>query len=260
MSVPLVEFDQVTLAYQDRPILNRLSLSIPAQGLTLLLGPSGVGKTTLFKLITGQICPDQGDVRINGQSMTQASLKVVYQLRKQMGMLFQSAALLSELTVFENIGLPLKVHLKLTESTYQERVHQALDHVGLSDAGALYPRQLSGGMSKRAAFARAMILNPVLMLYDEPLSAQDPVTCQSLLKLMHAGKIRQGHAGIVISHQIQSLLPIVDHIVLLDRTGIVFEGTPEAASLSVQPLLRAFLSMENSGWLSDDDDFKLGER
>jgi phospholipid/cholesterol/gamma-HCH transport system ATP-binding protein len=238
---PLIEFDNVSLNLDGRVIFDRLSVAIRGGGITLLIGPSGIGKTTFLRLLTGQLLPDQGTVRVGGQSVSGQTLQALYAMRKKIGMLFQSSALFSGLTVAENVAMPAREHLALDQTALTAQVLLELERVGLADVMDLYPRQLSGGMSKRVALARAMILNPMLMLYDEPLSAQDPVTCRALLKLIKMMNAETDRTAIVVSHQIQSILSISDDVVMLDQGGLIFSGTVAQARVSTLPQVMQFI-------------------
>lgn len=238
---PLIEFDNVSLNLDGRVVFDRLSVAIRGGGITLLIGPSGTGKTTFLRLITGQLLPDQGNIRVGGQLVSGQTLKDLYAMRTKIGMLFQSSALFSGLTVAENVAMPAHEHLALDQTALTAQVVLALERVGLADAMDLYPRQLSGGMSKRVALARAMILDPMLMLYDEPLSAQDPVTCRALLKLIKMMNAETDRTAIVVSHQIQSMLSISDNVVMLDQGRLVFSGTLAQARASTLPQVVQFI-------------------
>ncbi|WP_086481284.1 ATP-binding cassette domain-containing protein [Oceanospirillum sanctuarii] len=223
----LVEIRSMTFLREKRAIFSDLSLRIPKGKITAIMGPSGTGKTTLLRLIGGQLKPDQGDVVVDGHSVPSLSRKQLFELRQRMGMLFQSGALFSELTVFENVAFPLRVHTKLPEDMIRDLVLIKLESVGLRGARDLMPSELSGGMSRRVALARAIALDPELMMYDEPFVGQDPITLGVLVKLIRQLNDALNMTTVLVSHDIDECLSIADHVCVLSGGKVLVQGSPE---------------------------------
>lgn len=242
MSDCIVQCKQVTVKQQGRTIFSNLDLQIYTDKICAVIGPSGVGKTTILRLITGQIKPSSGEVFFQNKSLAHQSLAELYERRKQIGMVFQSSALFPDLNIFDNIALPLTEHLNLTQSQLTERVESALKAVDLVTVGDLFPWQLSGGMQKRAAIARASILMPALMLYDEPLAGQDPITSQNLLALIEHDGRKNGHSAIIVSHELEQVLPISDQVVMLHHDGVIFSGSVSELLACSHPYVKSFLN------------------
>jgi phospholipid/cholesterol/gamma-HCH transport system ATP-binding protein len=211
-----------------RTIFDGVSLDIPRGRITAIMGPSGTGKTTLLKLIGGQLRPDSGTILVDGQNVHQLGLGPLYELRKRMGMLFQSGALLTDLNVFENVAFPLREHTRLPESMIRTLVLMKLQAVGLRGARDLMPAQLSGGMARRVALARAIALDPMLVMYDEPFTGQDPISMGILVKLIHDLNEELGLTSIVVSHDVKETATIADYIYLISEGKVVGQGSPEA--------------------------------
>lgn len=237
----LVEITDMTFRRDQRSIFSGLSLHIPKGKITAIMGPSGTGKTTLLRLIGGQLKPDEGSVVVDNLSVPDISRGELFALRKRMGMLFQSGALFSELSVFENVAFPIRVHTNLPEDMIRDLVLIKLESVGLRGARDLMPSELSGGMSRRVALARAIALDPELMMYDEPFVGQDPITLGVLVKL-----IRQLHDAlqmttVLVSHDIDESMSIADHICVLSGGKVLIEGTPEEIRHSELAEVRQFI-------------------
>lgn len=215
VSESVVELRDVTFWREDRAIFDGLSMNIPQGKITAILGPSGTGKTTLLKIIGGQIKPDRGTVTVYGCDVHDLSLRELYKLRKQIGMLFQSGALLTDLTVYENVAFPLREHTKLPESMIRTLVLMKLQAVGLRGASGLMPSQLSGGMARRVALARAIALDPLMIMYDEPFTGQDPISMGVLLKLIRDLNRQLGLTSIIVSHDVHEAISIADYVFLL---------------------------------------------
>ena len=205
------------------------------------MGPSGTGKTTLLRLIGGQIKPDQGDVIVDGHSVPNLSRKQLFELRQRMGMLFQSGALFSELNVYENVAFPLRVHTKLPEDMIRDLVLIKLESVGLRGARDLMPSELSGGMGRRVALARAIALDPELMMYDEPFVGQDPITLGVLVKLIRQLNDALNMTTVLVSHDIDECLSIADHVCVLSGGQVLVEGTPEEILQSDEAEVKQFI-------------------
>ena len=242
----VVEFKSVSLSFKNRMILDDVSFLLPLDKISLLIGKSGAGKTSILRMITGQLKPTAGCVVVNNEAFNYKNKKSVYNLRKNIGMVFQSGALFSDLTVAENVSLPLQEHADFGVEKIHQLVNDALQAVDLADAGNLYPWELSGGMVKRAAIARAGILQPKLMLYDEPLAGQDPVTAAKLINLI---KKRTGPA-LIVSHNISIMLKLVDYIIMLDQGKLLFAGTKEQILACETEKVKSFVRPVegNLGW------------
>jgi phospholipid/cholesterol/gamma-HCH transport system ATP-binding protein len=251
-SAPAIRFERVELRRGSRRILGDATLSVKQGAVTAVLGPSGAGKSTLLYAITGELDASAGSVEVLGQRLPQRSTKELFALRRRMGVLLQGNGLLSDLTVFENVALPLRVHTDLPEDVLAELVVMKLSAVGLGEAGALMPQQLSGGMARRVALARALVLDPPLMLYDEPLTGLDPIACGVILDLIRTLNDNLGMSSVVITHHVRETLEIADHVIVVANAGIVFDGSPEALTATDDPLLRQFLDGQPDGPIAFD--------
>ncbi|WP_028302205.1 ATP-binding cassette domain-containing protein [Oceanospirillum beijerinckii] len=237
----LVEISNLTFKRDHRAIFSDLSLKIPKGKITAIMGPSGTGKTTLLRLIGGQLKPDAGRILVDGQSVPNISRKDLFALRKRMGMLFQSGALFSELSVYENVAFPIRVHTDLPEDMIRDLVLIKLESVGLRGARDLMPSELSGGMSRRVALARAIALDPELMMYDEPFVGQDPITLGVLVKLIRQLNDSLQMTTVLVSHDIDESLSIADHVCVLSGGKVVAEGSPDEVLQSEQAEVRQFI-------------------
>ncbi|MCC5794407.1 MAG: ABC transporter ATP-binding protein [Chromatiales bacterium] len=223
-------------------IFSGLDLTIPQGRITAIMGPSGTGKTTLLRMITGQLAPASGDVRVAGQSVPGLPREQLYQLRRRMGMLFQNGALLTDLDVFENIAFPLREHTRLPERLVRHVVLTKLQMVGLRGAARLMPAELSGGMARRVAMARAMVLDPELLLYDEPFSGLDPISLGVILRLIRRNNDTLGLTSVVVSHDVEEIAQIADFCYLISGGRVVAAGTPAELGSSDDPLVAQFMS------------------
>ena len=216
-------------------------MDIPRQGVTAIMGPSGTGKTTLLKLIGGQLTPDQGSIEVDGLDVHQLSTDRLFELRKRMGMLFQSGALLTDLSVYENVAYPLREHTKLSAAMIRQLVLLKLNAVGLRGAADLMPSELSGGMARRVALARAIALDPMMIMYDEPFTGQDPISMGVLVKLIRSLNDAGGLTSIVVSHDVQETAAIADHIYLISNGKVMDQGTPGQIADSSSEWSRQFI-------------------
>lgn len=207
-------------------IFEDLSMRVPRGGVTTVMGPSGSGKTTLLRLIGGQLRPDKGRIWVDGQEVARLSTRRLYALRKRMGMLFQSGALLTDLSVFENVAFPLREHTDLPEDVLQTLVLLKLEAVGLRAARDLDPASLSGGMARRVALARAIALDPDLILYDEPFTGLDPITMGQIVELIRNTNTSLGLTSVLVSHDVSEAMAISDHVVLIADGRVVDAGVP----------------------------------
>ena len=241
-----VVLQDVRLDRGGRTILRDLDLRVPAGSITAVLGPSGTGKSTLLAAITGELVPAAGQVRVFDQPVPRGA-RALLEMRKRIGVLLQGNGLLTDLTVAENVALPLRAHTTLPEPLLQRLVAMKLNAVGLRAAAELYPRELSGGMARRVALARALALDPPLMLYDEPLTGLDPIASGVIMSLIQRLNRSLGLTSIIVSHHVHETLPICDQAVVIASGRIVFAGTPAELQSTDDPLLRQFLDGQPDG-------------
>lgn len=228
MSANLVEISNMSFQHENgRVVFQDVDIVIPRGKVTAIMGPSGTGKTTLLRLIGGQLAPTQGSVTVAGKNIHQLSRKRLYQLRKRMGMLFQAGGLFTHLNVFENVAFPLREHAgQLSESMIHTLVLMKLQMVGLRGAWSLMPSELSGGMARRVALARAISLDPEFIMYDEPFTGQDPISMGVLVKLVKTLNDGLGLTSVIVSHDVQETLSIADYVYVIVDKRIVGQGTP----------------------------------
>ena len=212
---PIIEIRDVKYAVNGRPIFDGLDMDIPPGRVTAMMGPSGTGKTTLLRLITGQARANSGIVRVAGEDVASLSRTGLYALRRRMGMLFQNGALLTDLTVFENVAFPLREHTQLPERIIRQLVLTKLQAVGLRGAAQLMPAELSGGMARRVALARAIVMDPEILIYDEPFVGLDPISMGVILRLIRRLNDALGLTSVVVSHDVQEISTVADQVYLL---------------------------------------------
>ncbi|MGR2737677.1 ABC transporter ATP-binding protein [Billgrantia sp. Q4P2] len=244
---PFVEVKNLHFSRGEKVIFSGVELQIPRGRITAIMGPSGTGKTTLLKLIGGQLAPDAGRVMIAGQDVHALSRKALFTLRRRMGMLFQSGALFSDLSVFENVAFPLRVHTDLPQAMIRDLVLMKLQAVGLRGARELMPAELSGGMARRVALARAIALDPDLVLYDEPFVGQDPISKGVLVQLIKKLNQALGLTSIVVSHDIQETLSIADYVYVIADGQVMAHGTPDSLDIDDDPRVSQFVHGEPDG-------------
>lgn len=224
----LIEIQNLHFEYNSqKAIFKGVNLEIPQGKITTIMGPSGTGKTTLLRLIGGQKLPTQGRILVAGQEINRLSRSELYRLRKKMGMLFQAGGLFTHLNVFENVAFPLREHTRLPESMIRTLVLMKLQMVGLRGARDLMPSELSGGMSRRVALARAIALDPGLIMYDEPLTGQDPITKGVLIKLIRNLNDTLGLTSVIVSHDVRETLSISDYVYVIADGKIIGQGTAD---------------------------------
>ncbi|GAB3504220.1 ABC transporter ATP-binding protein [Curvibacter fontanus] len=243
----LVELRNVTFGYGDRVILDKVSLSVPRGKVTALMGASGGGKTTVLRLIGGQNRAQQGEVLFDGDDVTRMDPQQLYQARRRMGMLFQFGALFADLNVFENVAFPLREHTDLTEELVRDVVLMKLNAVGLRGARDLMPSEVSGGMARRVALARSIVLDPELVMYDEPFAGLDPISLGTAAQLIRRLNDSLGITSIVVSHDLEETFQIADQVVILANGGIAAQGTPEEVRRSTDPLVQQFVQAQAEG-------------
>ncbi len=246
-SSPLVELADVEFSYAARPILKGINMRFPKGKVVAIMGGSGCGKTTILRLIGGQIKATRGRVTVAGKSVDALSHADLYAMRRRMGMLFQFGALFTDLTVFENVAFPLREHTKLPESVVRDLVLMKLHAVGLRAAAALKPSELSGGMARRVALARAISLDPMLMMYDEPFTGLDPISLGIIANLIRRLNDALGATSVLVTHDVEASFRIVDYVYLVAAGVIVAEGTPDEIRDSSEPLVRQFVRGEADG-------------
>lgn len=247
MSEILVDIKNMTFKRDERVIYNDISLSIPKGKVTAIMGPSGIGKTTLLRLIGGQIKPETGDILFDDHNIPKLSRNALYDVRKRMSMLFQSGALFTDMSVYDNIAFPIREHTQLSEDIIEKMVLMKLEAVGLRGARELRPSELSGGMARRAALARAIALDPELILYDEPFAGQDPISMGVIVKLIRELGQALGLTSVVVSHDVPEVMSIADYIYIIAEQKIIGQGTPEEISQQTSPLVRQFIQGESDG-------------
>lgn len=237
----LVEIRGLCFRRGERVIFEDLDLDIRRGTVTAVMGPSGTGKTTLLKLITGQLHPDAGTIRVDGQDVTRLDRAELYRLRRRMGMLFQSGALLTDLSVFDNVAYPLREHTNLSASMVRKLVLLKLEAVGLRGARDLMPSELSGGMARRVALARAIALDPMMILYDEPFTGQDPISMGMLMALIRQLNDASGLTSILVSHDVRETASIADYLYVIFEGRVVAQGSPDALAKDRSEWVRQFM-------------------
>ncbi len=237
-----VEILDLTFTRSGREIFKDINLRIARGKITAIMGPSGTGKTTLLRLIGAMLTPDKGRVLVDGVDVYTLNRSELYKVRGKMGMLFQSGALFTGLDVFENVAFPLREHTKLSEDEIRKLVLTQLEAVGLKGARDLMPSELSGGMARRVALARALVLNPQLIMYDEPFTGQDPITMGVLVKLIKQLNTNLGLTSVIVSHDVAETLGIADYVYVLADGKLIGEGSPEDIANNNSPFVKQFIN------------------
>lgn len=238
----LIEVRDLVFYRGDRPIYNGVNMQFKRGQITGIMGPSGTGKTTLLRMIGGQLVPDRGQVLFEGQNIASLGRQQLFKVRARMGMLFQSGALFTDMTVFENVAFPLRAHTRLPEHLIAELVGLKLEAVGLRGTEQLMPSELSGGMNRRVALARAIALDPELIMYDEPFAGQDPIVMGVLTRLIRTLREALGLTTIIVSHDVNETLSISDYVYMVAEGKVMGEGTPEALKASSSAFVQQFLN------------------
>jgi phospholipid/cholesterol/gamma-HCH transport system ATP-binding protein len=239
--VLIVEIRSLGYAIGGRPIFDGLDMDIPRGRVTAVMGPSGTGKTTLLRLITGQVRADRGSIKVVGEDMRTLKRDDLYVLRRRMGMLFQNGALLTDFSVFENVAFPLREHTDLPERLVRQLVLTKLQAVGLRGAAELMPAELSGGMSRRVALARAIVMDPEILIYDEPFVGLDPISMGVILRLIRRLNDTLGLTSIVVSHDVKEISAVADDVFLLSGGKVVARGTPQELTANTSEVVRQFM-------------------
>jgi phospholipid/cholesterol/gamma-HCH transport system ATP-binding protein len=244
---PLIKIRGLRFARGRRWIFDGVDIDMPRGKIIAIMGPSGSGKTTLLRLIGGQLRPHAGTIEVDGLNVQRLRTNDLYTLRKRMGMLFQSGALLTDLSVFENVAFPLREHTKLPESLIRHLVLMKLHAVGLRGARDLMPSELSGGMARRVALARAMALDPMMIMYDEPFTGQDPISMGVLVRLIRSINDALGLTSIVVSHDVPETAEIADLIYVISNGKVVGKGTPHELKNTDSAWVKQFMNAESDG-------------
>ncbi|MFQ1609061.1 phospholipid ABC transporter ATP-binding protein MlaF [Aeromonas veronii] len=237
----LITISDLTFSHGDRLLYDGINLTIPRGKVTAVMGPSGIGKTTLLRLIGGQLKPESGHILFDGEDIPTLSRSRLYEVRKRMSMLFQSGALFTGMTVYDNVAFPLREHSGLPEELTHTIVMMKLQAVGLRGAAKLMPSELSGGMARRAALARAIALDPDLIMYDEPFVGQDPITMAVLVKLIKELNDALGITSVIVTHDVKEVLSIADYAYIIANRKVVAHGTPDQLREEHNPEVEQFL-------------------
>lgn len=243
----MIELVRLKKSFGKQLVLNDLNLKIPAGKITAVIGPSGEGKSVLLKHMIGLLKPDNGKVLVDGEDITWMGRRQLNRIRERFGMLFQGVALFDSMTVFENVAFPLEEKTRLSRDEIRDRVHDALEHVGLRNVDDKYPDQLSGGMKKRVGLARALLLKPDIILFDEPTTGLDPIICNAMHRLIKETQERFGFTAVIVTHEVPSIFEICDYVAMLYQGRIQMRGTPEEIRGTEDPVLRQFITGELEG-------------
>ncbi len=243
----LVQITNLSFKRAQRQIFNRINMEIERGKITAIMGPSGSGKTTLLRLIGAQLHPEMGEIHVNGADIHKLSRKALYVARRKMGLLFQSSALFTHLSVFDNVAFPLREHTNLNAAMLRDLVLMKLEAVGLRGAAFLMPTELSGGMARRVALARTIALDPELMMYDEPFTGQDPISMGVLVRLIKRLNQLLQTTTIIVSHDVEETCSIADYVYLIAGGQIIGCGTPLELKESTQPQIKQFMHGEADG-------------
>ena len=243
----IVVLTDIVLKRAGKPVLNGLSMSVPRNSVTAVIGPSGVGKTTLLELIGGRLKPDEGYLLVDGLSVPDLGRQALFAMRKRLGMLFQTGALLNDLDVYENIAFPLREHTRLPEPVLRQLVLMKLELVGLRGARRMMPAELSGGMTRRVALARAIVMDPVMVMYDEPFTGLDPISKAIIVKLIRQLNDILGMTSVVVTHDVNEAMQIADYIYMLGQGKVIASGTPDEMKSSKRHDVCQFLQGQADG-------------
>ena len=261
----LVEFRNLSFAYGGHMVLDKVSLRIPKGKVTALIGPMGAGKTTTLRLMGGEQKAQSGEMLFDGNDVGRMDQQQLYAARRRMGRLFQFGALFADSTVFENVAFPLREHTDLPEALIRDIVLMKLNAVGLRGARELFPNEVSGGMARRIALARAIALDPELVMYDEPFSGLDPISLKTAAKLIRQLNDSMGLTSVFVSHELQQTLDIADHVIVLANGKVAIEGTAEEVRTSTDPMVYQYVNAKPDGpvrfhfpGLAVEEDFALG--
>ena len=250
MKDSIIRIRNVTFKRDEKLILDNVSMDIERGSIVAIMGPSGVGKTTILRLISGQLQPSHGSIEVNGKKVSALSRRQLYECRKDIGVLLQNGALFTDLTVFENIATPLREHTRLSEKEISERVLAKLDSVGLAGTEELMPHSLSGGMARRVALARAVIMNPKIVLFDEPMTGLDPIARSTISKLIRETNDQLGLTSVIVTHNVEQMKKLVDYCYILASAKLIAQGTPAELTHSENPAVDQFMNGKVEGPIS----------
>ena len=244
----VVEIENLSFGYAEgRQVLSRINLRIPRGKVVAIMGQSGCGKTTLLRMLGGALRPSEGEVRVFGQPVNRMGQEQIYALRRRMSMLFQFGALFTDMTTFDNVAFQMREHTRLDEALIRDLVLMKLHAVGLRGAARLMPSELSGGMARRVALARAIALDPELMMYDEPFAGLDPISLSVIGQLIRTLNDSLGASSIIVTHDVQESLKIVDYIYFIADGKVIAEGTADEVRASADPFVHQFVHSEADG-------------
>lgn len=243
----IVEIDNLSFAYDKRPILHGINMRISRGKVVAIMGSSGCGKTTLLRVIGGAVRPTAGSTRVMGKDTSKLDRAGLFEIRRRMGMLFQFGALFTDMSVFENVAFPMREHARLPEGMIRDLVMMKLDAVGLRGVAQLMPSALSGGMARRVALARAVALDPTLIMYDEPFAGLDPISLGVIARLIRRLNDSLGATSIIVTHDVQESLHMVDYVYFVSEGRIIAEGSPDAVRGSQVPYVKQFVNGEPDG-------------
>ncbi len=243
----MIQLINVNKRFGKQVVLDNLNLEIPEGKITAVIGPSGEGKSVLIKHLIGLLRPDSGKVLVEGEDIASMSRVHLNRVREKFGMLFQNSALFDSMTVFENVAFPLEEKTRLSAGEIRDRVHEALGHVGLRDIDEKYPDQLSGGMKKRVALARALLLDPKIILFDEPTTGLDPIISRAINMLIRDTHARYGFTAVIVTHEVPEIFDLCDNVAMLYKGKIKFAGSPVEIRRSEDPLIIQFVNGELEG-------------
>jgi len=244
---PIIRIRDLVFRRGRKIILDGINMDIVRGNMVAFMGPSGAGKTTILRLISGQLRPDEGSIEVDGQMISEMSDRELHDFRRNIGVLLQDGALFTDLTVFENIATPVREHTRLPEPLVRRLVMSKLSAVGLGGIEERMPHELSGGMSRRVAFARAVVLDPALMLYDEPLTGLDPIAVSTIRTLMRETNDALGLTGLVVTHNVEQMEKMVDYCYIIASAKIAGEGRPDELRHSTHPGVEQFMNGKMEG-------------
>jgi len=243
----MITLRQVRKAFGDQVVLDKLDLEVPRGKITAIVGPSGGGKSVLLKHMIGLLKPDSGQVLVDGENIVSMGRGELNRVREKFGVLFQNAALFDSMTIFENVAFPLEEKTRLSREEIRNRVHRSLEEVGLRSVDDKYPDQLSGGMKKRVGLARALLLDPAIILFDEPTTGLDPIICKAMHRLILDTHAQFGFTAVIVTHEVPAIFEICDYVAMLYQGKILFRGTPDEIRASDNPAVRQFILGELEG-------------
>jgi phospholipid/cholesterol/gamma-HCH transport system ATP-binding protein len=238
----MINLVNLVKAFGHQTVLNGLNLEIPAGKITAIIGPSGEGKSVLLKHMIGLMRPDSGKVLVEDEDITTLGRSELNRVREKFGMLFQNAALFDSMSVYENVAFPLQEKTRLSREEIHVKVLEALENVGLRGTGGKFPDELSGGMKKRVGLARALLLNPRIILFDEPTTGLDPIICRAIHQLIKDTHAKYGFTAVIVSHEIPEIFDIADHVAMLYRGEVLEMGTADQIRNSVHPVVSQFIN------------------